>query len=90
MPPGSYLVLSHGAFDFVPPARAAEFIEMSRPSAPAEFHTRTKEQICPAFAGLELMLPGMVPLAEWRAENEPQPRPSPADITLYTAVARIR
>jgi hypothetical protein len=40
------------------------------------------------FTGLELMPPGIVPMAEWRAESEPGPRPAPAEASAYAAVAR--
>jgi hypothetical protein len=89
MPPGSYLVLSHGTYDFVPPAMAAELDDLGRPAGRVDFQARAKEEIGRFFAGTELLAPGIVPLAEWRAENEPQPRPSPADITMYAGVAWI-
>jgi hypothetical protein len=38
--------------------------------------------------GLELLPPGIVPMAEWRAESEPGPRPAPAEASAYAAVAR--
>ncbi|HEY5985897.1 MAG TPA: SAM-dependent methyltransferase [Streptosporangiaceae bacterium] len=89
MPPGSYLVLSHGTYDFVPPETAAKLIEVASPTGRAEFHPRTKAEFARFFAGLDLIPPGITPLAEWRAETEPQPRPSAADIAGYAAVARI-
>jgi hypothetical protein len=39
--------------------------------------------------GLELLPPGIVPLAEWRAKEEPQPRPPAEHIAVLAAVARI-
>jgi hypothetical protein len=32
--------------------------------------------------------PGIVPMAEWRAETEPGPRPAPAAASACAAVAR--
>jgi S-adenosyl methyltransferase len=89
MPPGSYLVVSHGTYDFMPPATAAKLTGMAKPPGGAEYRARTKEEIARFFAGLKLVPPGIQPLAEWRAENEPRPRPHAADIAGYGAVAQI-
>jgi hypothetical protein len=40
------------------------------------------------LTGLDLVPPGIVPMAEWRADDEPQPRPSPLEAGGYAAVAR--
>jgi hypothetical protein len=37
---------------------------------------------------LQLVPPGIVPMAEWRADDEPQPRPSPLEAGGYAAVGR--
>ncbi|HZD71919.1 MAG TPA: SAM-dependent methyltransferase [Actinomycetes bacterium] len=89
MPPGSYLVISQGTFDFVPAAKLTGYLELARPSGPAEFHPRTRADFARFFAGTELVPPGIVPVSEWRAEEEPQPRPSAADTIMYAAVGRI-
>ncbi len=47
-----------------------------------------REEFARFFAGLELVPPGIVPMAEWRAESEPGPRPAPAEASAYAAVAR--
>ena len=52
------------------------------------FQYRTREEFARFFTGLELMPPGIVPMAEWRAETETAPRPAPADASAYAAVAR--
>ena len=39
------------------------------------------------LAGLQLVPPGIVPMAEWRADGEPQPRPSPLEAGGYVALA---
>jgi hypothetical protein len=41
-------------------------------------------------AGLELVPPGLVPMVEWRAEGEPQPRPSATEAGAYAALGRKR
>jgi hypothetical protein len=42
----------------------------------------------PRAAHLELVPPGIVPMAEWRAEGEPGPHPAPAEASAYAAIAR--
>jgi S-adenosyl methyltransferase len=52
------------------------------------FQYRTREEFARFFTGLELVPPGIVPMAEWRAQSEPDPRPAPAEASAYAAVAR--
>jgi hypothetical protein len=40
------------------------------------------------LAGLDPVPPGIVPMAEWRAGDEQQPRPAPVEAGAHTAVAR--
>lgn len=41
------------------------------------------------FGGMDLVPPGVVSVAEWRAESEVLPRPTAAETAVYGAVARI-
>jgi S-adenosyl methyltransferase len=85
MPAGSYLVMSHATGDFWPPEAVADI-------AAGRFGTfwpRTREEFARFFDGLDLVPPGIVSIAEWRAENEPLPRPTAAESYAYGAVARI-
>jgi hypothetical protein len=88
MPSGSYLVMSNGTLETLPAEAAARlraaFDRSGEPAAP-----RSREEFARFFTGLELLPPGIVPVAEWRSDNEPGPRPSPADAAVYAAVARI-
>lgn len=44
---------------------------------------------CARFAqGLDFIEPGVVSLETWHAEEEPQPRPSSADVAMCAWVAR--
>ncbi len=88
MPPGSYLVVSHATSDFMPP-QAATAVDEEGAQSRVPFRFRTKQEFARFLEGLELLSPGIQPLSEWRAESEPQPRPSAADIAGYAAVARI-
>jgi hypothetical protein len=87
LPAGSYLVLSHATFDPLPAEIVAALNAVNAGSVPP-FVPRTREQVARFFDGLELLEPGIVSVADWRAENEPQPRPTPAEVAWYGAVAR--
>jgi S-adenosyl methyltransferase len=87
LPAGSYLVLSHSTFDPLDPQTAAKLAAIGASSVPP-FSARTKDEVARFFTGLELLEPGIVSVADWRAEQERQPRPSPAEVGWYGAVAR--
>jgi hypothetical protein len=86
LPSGSYLTLSHVTFDFLPP-RAADQVDQIVSAEP--FQARSRAEFEAFFDGLELVDPGVVPASQWRAEHEPQPRPTPAETGFYCAMARI-
>jgi hypothetical protein len=83
--PGSYLVITTATNEYVNERHIAEMA--SRRHGP--LCPRSREQIARFFDGLELLPPGIVSLAHWRADNEPQPRPTAAEIMNDGAVARI-
>ncbi len=85
LPSGSYLVISHGTTDGLPPEAVGD-IESGRYGTLA---MRTGAQIAQFFDGLDLVEPGLVSTADWRAETEPEPRPLPAEVQMYAAVGRI-
>jgi hypothetical protein len=85
LPAGSYLVISHATSDYLPPALVAD-ISSGRHG---QGRLRTKAEFSMFFDGLEPVAPGVVPLAEWRAEGEPEPRPTAAETAMYAGVARI-
>jgi hypothetical protein len=85
LPAGSYLVVSHATGDFWTPETIAD-IEAGRYGA---FWPRTRDEFARFFDGLEAASPGMVSIAEWRAANEPQPRPTAAESYAYGAVAHV-
>jgi SAM-dependent methyltransferase len=83
--PGSYLAVQHPTADFYPPG-AGTAAAYQRAGMP--FQYRTREEFARFFTGLELVPPGIVPMAEWRADGEPGPRPAPAEASAYAAIAR--
>jgi hypothetical protein len=86
LPPGSYLAMSHGTFDYLPAETAERF---SRLASADQTHPRSKAQFAAFFDGLDLVDPGIVSVSQWRGEDEPQPRPTAAEVSCYGAVARI-
>jgi hypothetical protein len=85
LPSGSYLVMSHATGDYFGENEIADIAA----GRYGPFFPRAHEQIAQFFDGLELLPPGIVSVAQWRAENEPQPRPTVADTAAYGAVARV-
>jgi hypothetical protein len=85
LPAGSYLAIQHPTSDFYPEGVGAA---NSYRNAGIPFQYRTAEEFARFAAGLELVPPGIQPMAEWRAESEPQPRPSASEAGAYGAIAR--
>ncbi len=83
--PGSYLVITTATNEYVNERHIAEMASRRH----GALCPRSREQIARFFDGLELLPPGIVSLAHWRADNEPQPRPTAAEIMNDGAVARI-
>jgi hypothetical protein len=83
--PGSYLVIAHAASDYLDEKLLAEIAE----GRYGPFWPRSREQVARFFGGLELLPPGITSVAHWRADAEPQPRPTAAEIAAHCAVARI-
>jgi S-adenosyl methyltransferase len=85
LPEGSYLVVSHATNDFLTPQEVAEIVAGRYGS----FYARSEAEFTRFLEGCELVSPGIVSVAEWRAEDEPQPRPTAAEAYTYCAVARV-
>jgi hypothetical protein len=68
LPIGSYLVLSHGTVEHLPPAILDQLVRLySNTSQPVRI--RTREEIEQFFEGLELVEPGLVYVPLWRPEE---------------------
>lgn len=84
LPSGSFLTISHFTTDFLPPETAAMITAAwERNPNNGQGRARSAEELGRFFQGLDLVPPGIAPLAQWRAEAEPQPRPSSSDIAGY-------
>jgi hypothetical protein len=85
LPSGSYLAIQHPTRDFYPEHFGAD---RSYRSAGIPFQYRSRAEFERFTDGLELVPPGLVPMIEWRAENEPGPRPTAAEAGAYAALGR--
>jgi hypothetical protein len=88
LPSGSYLAISHATRDFMP-AQIRDSVDTLAAANRGSINFRSGDELARFFDGLELVSPGIKTLSEWRAEDEPQPRPSVADIGGYGAVGRV-
>ena len=83
--PGSYLVLSHGTMDFAPPENDTLVGNSSRHGS---FWPRSQAEVSRFLGGLQVLEPGIVSIADWRAEDDPAYRLTPTESGMYGVVAR--
>jgi SAM-dependent methyltransferase len=83
VPDGSYLAVSHGTPDFAPDMGGAVQAAYQASSMPCR--VRTSEEVLALLAGVELVDPGLVLLAEWRPDGEV---PANRQRITYAAVGR--
>lgn len=88
LPSGSYLVISHGTYETLPPEQVDRFRALNAAS-PVSFRDRTRAEVAQFFNGLDLVEPGVVPVAEWRDEDRETPRPPADEVPYYGAVVRV-
>ena len=85
LPVGSYLAAQHPSADSYPggvsPANAYS-------QAGIPYQNRTRDEFARFFTWLELVPPGIGLMSQWRAENEPQPRPPASEVGAYAALGR--
>ncbi len=88
LPSGSFLVMSHVTYDLMPPEVVANLTAIGAASN-EPFQARSRAEFARFFDGLELVPPGIVSVTQWRADDEPAPRPTASDVSVYGAVARV-
>jgi hypothetical protein len=86
LPTGSFVVLTHATFDFMPPATLDALAQAVAPQT-GSFRPRSQREVARFPAGLSLLSPGSCPVNQWRAHDEP--RPSTEETAVYGAVARV-
>ena len=83
LPSGSYLVISHPTDDFNP--NRGESMKVYNERSAEQATVRDKEATARFFQGLELVEPGVVPVAQWRPDSDiTATRPS----SMWCGVAR--
>ncbi|WP_250028893.1 SAM-dependent methyltransferase [Paractinoplanes maris] len=87
LPSGSYLVLSNGTSDFADDETRARFAGLASRGR-LDAYPRTAAEVSSFAEGLEALEPGLVVVSDWRAGDEPEPRPAPAEVAVYGIVAR--
>jgi S-adenosyl methyltransferase len=86
LPPGSYLVASHVTAEHDTERFAAVRGDYRVPGVTAT-HRDSGDFARLAFAGLDLVPPGVTLVSEWRPDDD-GPRPLPAEVSCYGGVAR--
>lgn len=89
MTPKSYLAISHATTDFMSAEEKAKMAAEVATGRHGDMWPRAKDQLAELLSGLQLLPPGIQSIAEWRADDEPQPRPAPEETTAYGAVWQI-
>jgi SAM-dependent methyltransferase len=89
LPPGSYLVASHATAEHVTESAGAKATRAYRSSGVPWQPRDSGDFASLAFAGLDLVPPGVVLVSEWRPEGD-SPRPLPSEVNCYGGVARKR
>ncbi|MFB9239955.1 SAM-dependent methyltransferase [Plantactinospora siamensis] len=88
MPAGSYLTLSHATDDHMP-AETISAVDEAGDRTRVPFQFRGRDEVARFLTGTEPVPPGIVSVAQWRADDEVAPRPTAAETAVYGAVARI-
>jgi hypothetical protein len=85
LPPGSFLVASHVSGEHDPDGWAA--VQRDYGAAGIGVQWRNSDEFARlAFAGLEMIPPGVVLVSEWRPDAD-GPRPAPAEVSFYGGAA---
>ncbi len=84
--PGSYVAVTGSTYDLSPPELQAGYLEL-RNTGKIDVWSREKAEYAELLDGLEVLDPGIVPVAEWRPDSGDEPPPA-HDVSMYGAVAR--
>jgi len=87
LPPGSMVAFTHAVADYVDP-RIVSRVDHAIADHNSAFRWRYTFECAKFATGLDFVEPGLVPVAQWRDEDEPPPRPSAADVGICAWVAR--
>ncbi len=85
LPPGSYVVISHGVLDTPADAKEQEITALYRRTDVSAARGRTREQILRFFGDAEIVEPGLVWVHEWPGGGNGDP----AGMAVVAAVAQV-
>ena len=85
-PSGSYLVISHATGDFWP-REQVDAANATNKAHNVDFRFRSHAEVSRFFTGLDLVEPGIVPVAEWRPDGGPTAERT--DSNIWAGVARL-
>jgi SAM-dependent methyltransferase len=88
LPPGSYLVVSHGCSDGRPEPQTA-FESVYKSKVAAQGRPRSSAEIARFFDGFTLVDPGLVWLPQWRPERPEDVPVDPENYWLLAGVGRL-
>ncbi|MFC1409583.1 SAM-dependent methyltransferase [Streptacidiphilus sp. N1-12] len=83
--PGSALILSHATDEFTPPEVAANVLR-TYTAAGLSLTSRTHAELLHFFDGLELVDPGLVPVHEWRTEDQADRALTSGEVAGYAGI----
>jgi O-methyltransferase involved in polyketide biosynthesis len=90
LPPGSYVVASHGSTEYMVGDETAKRVVGAYGQGGIPLADRDSSQFAAlAFSGLELVPPGVVVTTDWRPDSGAH-RPPPSEVSTNTGVARKR
>jgi hypothetical protein len=85
VPSGSYLAVSHGAWDLIDQEALQRLLDSWKGRVQQQFQWRTREQVAWFFEGMELVDPGLVRVDDWHPEPGTESTRKPA---MWAAVGR--
>jgi O-methyltransferase involved in polyketide biosynthesis len=87
LPAGSHLIMTAATTDLLTPELKANWDESLR-TGRSDVYPRTRDEFASFFDGLELVTPGIVPVADWRPDPAAEEHPSPVEASIFGAVGR--
>jgi DNA-binding HxlR family transcriptional regulator len=81
---GGYLIIGHGASD-ITPGEAADMADRYNQRSAVPIRMRTKPEVARFFKGLQMLEPGLVPLAQWWPSQPGEASPG-ADLAGYVGI----
>jgi hypothetical protein len=85
--PGSFLAISHGTAEGLPPEASRRWVELFQ-RTPTPGQPRSRAEIEPFFAGLSMVEPGLVWASQWRPEHPDEVDDHPERAATYVGVGR--